>query len=130
MIEIHSRLLIMLDKLVREIPALELLIWLSILDMASGTVLACIKRKLNSHTSFKGVMKKTLMFIFVMAMILLEKETGYSVGKVTALWFAFSEVISITENLHAAKVPLPPQIIKWLRKAQESTADKLEQRGK
>ncbi len=119
-----------LDKIVKEIPAIELLIWLSVLDMISGLIVACIKRKLNSSASFVGVLRKALMFIFVMATLLLERETGYSIGKVTALWFSLSEVISITENLHAAKVPLPLQIVRWLKKAQEETAEKFKQKGK
>jgi toxin secretion/phage lysis holin len=117
-----------LDKIVKEIPAIELLVWLSVLDMISGVIVACIKRKLNSSASFTGVLRKALMFTLVMATLLLERETGYSVGKVTALWFSFSEIISITENLHAARVPLPLQIVRWLKKAQEEIAEKFEQK--
>ena len=130
MLNLGSILLDSISKMMSPFPMFDVLVILSVVDMVSGIIVACIKKKLNSSTSYVGVLKKTLMFMFVTVMYLLEKETHRPVGDATAFWFIYNESLSIAENMHAAGVPLPPQIVQWLKKAQEQVDDKISQKKK
>lgn len=127
---IANKMIDVLRRLMQPFPMLEILVVLSILDMISGVIVAMIKRTLNSYTSFRGISRKTLMFMAVMVMYILENQTTFPipVGQATAFWYVMNEALSIMENLHAANVPLPPQITKWLKTAQKSVEDKIEQK--
>ncbi|MFN9738770.1 MAG: phage holin family protein, partial [Pseudomonadota bacterium] len=44
-------------------PTVHTLVFLAVVDYASGTMVACSSGQLNSAASFRGVAKKTMMFL-------------------------------------------------------------------
>lgn len=107
--------------------ALETLCVIMLLDYLTGLIVAGVFKKspkseggaLDSKAAFKGLVKKSLIIIIVVAFHQADKLTGKSFFRDGACWaFFLAELISVIENVGLV-YPLPSFIIKaldWFRK--------------
>ena len=114
--------------------AMETLCIAMLLDYASGLIVAGVFHKspksaggaLESKAALKGLLRKSLVAIAVVAFHQLDRLTGQSYIRDGAAWAFFSvEVISIIENVGLI-YPLPKFVTKaidWLRNKSDVLAD-------
>ena len=114
--------------------ALETLCIAMLLDYASGLIVAGVFHKspksaggaLESKAALKGLLRKVLVIMAVVAFHQLDRLTGQSYFRDGAAWAFFSvEVISIIENVGLI-YPLPKFVTKaidWLRNKSDVLAD-------
>ena len=107
--------------------ALETLCVIMLLDYITGLIVAGVFKKspkseggaLDSKAAFKGLVKKSLIIIIVVAFHQADKLTGKSFFRDGACWaFFLAELISVIENVGLV-YPLPSFITKaldWFRK--------------
>lgn len=103
--------------------ALAAMIILMAVDYLSGSIVALVfhnSRKsesgcYNSVYGIKGLCKKGLMLLFVLVAAQLDRvmDTAY-IRDAVCIGFCTNEVISITENLGLAGIPLPQAVTKAL----------------
>jgi len=86
-----------------------------VLDILSGVARAIIQKKLSSNVSWRGGVKKVLIFMVVAVATQadLYAETDLARNGAIAFYVA-SEGLSILENVAASGVPLPPALLKIL----------------
>lgn len=122
-------MIIWFGQSIKGIPAISFLIILSIIDFMSGTLVAFDRKKLNSSVSFRGMMKKAMMFMVIAMFIVVGKITGdtFPFAKITAMAFCFTESKSIIENAAALGIRLPSFIIDAFEKARAAKIEKLNQ---
>lgn len=107
--------------------ALETLCVIMLLDYLTGLIVAGVFKRspkseggaLDSKAAFKGLVKKSLIIIIVVAFHQADKLTGKSFFRDGACWaFFVAEMISVIENVGLV-YPLPGFIIKaldWFKK--------------
>lgn len=111
------------------IPAVKTLVVMIGLDIASGWMLAIAKCKLNSTTSFAGMMKKTMVLLLVAVAIVLEPyANGLPLSMLVALGFIAQEGLSIMENAAALGIWMPQPLIDVLEKLQKGKKERLSQK--
>lgn len=97
-------------------------------DYVSGSVVALVfhnSRKsetgsYNSAYGLKGLCKKGLMLLFVLVAVQMDKVLGADyVRDAVCVGFCTNEVLSITENLGLAGVPMPQAVVKALEQLQK-----------
>lgn len=89
-------------------PTVGLLLILMMLDVLTGLFAGAIERKLNSRVSWNGMCKKVLMILAVgMGNALEPYASDIPLGKVIAVFYSFTEGISVIENLKRGGVPVP-----------------------
>ena len=103
--------------------ALAALIILMAVDYLSGSIVALVfhnSRKTesgcyNSAYGLKGLCKKGLMLLFVLMAVQLDRmmDTAY-IRDAVCIGLSANEVISVTENLGLAGIPMPKAISKAL----------------
>ena len=110
--------------------ALETLAIIMLLDYLTGLIVAGVFHKspksdggaLESKAAFKGLVKKALIVVIVVAFHQADKLTGKSFFRDGACWaFFIAELISVVENVGLV-YPLPSFIrraLEWLRKKGE-----------
>ncbi len=110
--------------------SLKVLIALTILDFITGILAAVYKRKVDSNIGYKGVIRKTGMYVMVCMAYLLDAvlgTTGILRGAMIGFYIAV-EGISIVENTGAMGLPLPAFIKEVLvkLKTKSDNAGKIE----
>lgn len=100
-------------------PAMTTLLTLAALDVISGFSRAAIQQKLSSKESWRGGLRKVLMFVIIalgaQADTLL-RESGVSIGdgdlvrNAAVIFYCVSEGLSIVENVVGAGLPVPQAI--------------------
>lgn len=117
--------------------ALETLAIVMALDYVTGLIVAGVFHKspkseggaLDSKAAFKGLVKKALIIIIVVAFHQADKLTGKSFFRDGACWaFFIAELISVVENVGLV-YPLPTFIMKaldWFRDKGEQLGDDLD----
>ena len=92
---------------------LNTLLWLMVLDYASGMLAAYINPQpaLNSQKGFKGIARK----IFILMIVTIAHRMDLALGTtgictMTACFYIANEGLSITENAAKAGVPIPKTI--------------------
>ena len=107
--------------------ALAALVTCMAVDYISGSIVALVfhnSRKTasgsyNSAYGLKGLCKKGLMLLFVLVAVQLDRILGAAyVRDAVCIGFCVNEVLSITENLGLAGVPLPQAVTKALEQLQ------------
>jgi toxin secretion/phage lysis holin len=107
-------------------PLINTLLVLIVLDVISGTVLAAVKRKLNSSTGFIGVTRKAMILIVVEAATVLEKfANGLPIGDLCAMFYIWVEAVSLVENAAGLGVPIPGALRDALLKLRETQQGKI-----
>lgn len=121
--------------------ALETLAIIMALDYLTGLIVAGVFHKspksdggaLESKAAFKGLCKKALILIFVIAFHQADRLTGKTFFRDGCCWaFFIAEFISVAENIGLV-MPLPKFITKcldWFREKGEALGDKVEQHDK
>lgn len=117
--------------------ALETLAIIMLLDYITGLIVAGVFHKspkseggaLDSKAAFKGLVKKALIVIIVVAFHQADKLTGKSFFRDGVCWvFFIAELISVVENVGLV-YPLPTFIMKaldWFRDKGEHLGDDLD----
>lgn len=104
-----------------------LLICISV-DYISGSVVALVFHKssktesgaYNSAYGLKGLCKKGLMLLFVLVAVQIDRMLGSDyVRDAVCIGFCSNEILSITENLGLAGVPMPQAVTKALEQLQK-----------
>lgn len=110
---------------------LNTLLWLMVLDYASGMLSAYINPRLalNSQKGFKGIARK----IFILMIVTIAHRMDLALGTtgvctMTACFYIANEGLSITENAAKAGVPIPKAIKKSLE--QLSCEKKAREKGR
>ena len=95
---------------VRLPDAVHILVYVMAADIATGLCRAGMAGEINSHCSFKGMMKKAAMLILTGLGIILDSEMKPTMhlGSMLAVAFTAVEGMSIIENCEAMGIPLPP----------------------
>lgn len=112
-------ILLPMDKIVTSLaafyhsyPVIGLLFILIISDIIIGLVAAFITETVSSSTSQKGMAKKIINLLLIGVAASIEPwAQGMPLSNMAATGFAFTELISITENAARAGVPIPG----WLK---------------
>ena len=93
------------------------------IDWIVGILSAALHGKLDSTIGLQGIMRKALKVLLVMAIHIVEIYLHQQIGAPGALmifapglaaFFATNELISITENVHKAGIPIPDQIAQFM----------------
>ena len=104
-----------------------LLVFIAV-DYISGSLVALVFHKSNKTESgaynsaygLKGLCKKGLMLLFVLVAVQIDKLLGSDyVRDAVCIGFSVNEILSITENLGLAGVPMPDVITKALDQLQK-----------
>ena len=107
--------------------ALAALVICMAVDYISGSLVALVFHKspksttgaYNSAYGLKGLCKKCLMLLFVLTAVQMDKLMGADyVRDAVCIGFCVNELLSITENLGLAGVPLPQAVVKALEQLQ------------
>ena len=97
-------------------------------DYLSGSIVALVFHKssksesgsYNSIYGIKGLFKKGLMLLFVLVAVQIDTLLGVAyVRDAVCVGFCCNEILSITENLGLAGIPLPQIIVKALEQLQK-----------
>ena len=97
-------------------------------DYLSGSIVALVfhnSRKTDtgaydSGYGLKGLSKKCLMLLFVLVAVQIDRILGVDyVRDAVCIGFCSNEILSITENLGLAGVPLPQTVVKALEQLQK-----------
>lgn len=96
-------------------PTVGLLLILMMLDVLTGLFAGGIEKKLNSRFSWEGMCKKVQMILAVGMGVALEPYAeDMPLGKVIAVFYSFTETISIVENLKRSGIPIPKALQSFL----------------
>ena len=107
--------------------ALAALVVCMSVDYISGSLVALVFHKspksatgaYNSAYGLKGLCKKCLILLFVLTAVQMDRLLGADyVRDAVCIGFSVNEVLSITENLGLAGVPLPQAVVKALEQLQ------------
>lgn len=108
--------------------ALAALIICMAVDYLSGSIVALVFHNskksesgcYNSAYGLKGLCKKGLMLLFVLVAVQMDRVLGADyVRDAVCVGFCTNEVLSITENLGLAGVPMPQAVVKALEQLQK-----------
>ena len=97
-------------------------------DYISGSLVALVfhnskkseSGSYNSAYGLKGLCKKGMMLLFVLVAVQMDKVLGADyVRDAVCVGFCTNEVLSITENLGLAGVPMPQAVVKALEQLQK-----------
>lgn len=96
-------------------------------DYISGSLVALVfhnskkseSGSYNSAYGLKGLCKKGLMLLFVLVAVQMDRVLGADyVRDAVCVGFCTNEILSITENLGLAGVPMPQAVVKALEQLQ------------
>ncbi len=99
------------------------------IDYLSGSIVALVFHSskktesgcYNSSYGLKGLCKKGLMLLFVLAAVQIDRIMGTAyVRDTVCIGFCTNEILSIVENLGLAGIPMPQAIIKALEQLQKA----------
>jgi len=95
---------------------LTYLIIVIVLDIITGIFKAFVEHKINSSSSFKGILKKTSYFIIIAITIVIERilALGNDLKNMLIIFLILNEIISILENCKALGLKYPKFLISAL----------------
>jgi len=93
-------------------PAMTTLLTLAALDVVSGFARAAVQKKLSSKESWRGGVRKVLMFVVIAVGAQLDGLAGTDglVRNAAVIFYCVSEGLSIIENVVGAGLPVPDVI--------------------
>lgn len=93
-------------------PDLMILILFMGLDIITGLLKAIDQKKLNSDICGKGMRRKAVMLIVILAALSFDKFLGNTpVSEFLVIGFSLSEIISILENAKELGAPIPNRVM-------------------
>ena len=108
--------------------ALAALIICMAVDYISGSIVALVFHNSNKSESgsynstygLKGLCKKGMILLFVLVAVQMDRILGADyVRDAVCVGFCTNEILSITENLGLAGVPMPQAVVKALEQLQK-----------
>lgn len=104
--------------------SIQTLLIMVVADYVSGIMKAIIQKNLNSYIGWKGLIKKTGIFISIIVAVQIENiiKQPETIHNVLAFFFVVNEGISILENLTEIGVPVPAFLVKYLRGMRNETS--------
>ena len=117
---------------VRLPDAVQILVYVMLADVLTGLTRAGMAGELNSHCSFRGMMKKAGMLIITALGVILDGEMRPTVhlGSMLAAAFTAVEGVSIIENCDAMGIPLPPVFRDLFRNPRKRSTKRKDENGK
>ena len=109
------------------------LVFFMAVDYITGVGAAIVRREISSHIAWRGLVRKTLILVLLLAIRLGERAAGlgFNIEQVGSMGYLVTEVISIVENLAQAGVPIPANVVAALLAAKQinrpATQDEIEQ---
>lgn len=90
---------------------LKALVALVVLDYVTGILKAIYTKTLSSAVGFKGLIRKTLIFIVVATAVIVESVVGNTVPlrEIVIIFFMCNEGISLLENV-SQFIPIPDKL--------------------
>ncbi|MEY8366082.1 phage holin family protein [Anaerovoracaceae bacterium 41-7] len=90
---------------------LRALVFLVVLDYATGVLKALYMRTLSSAVGFKGLLRKIMIFIVVATAVIIQGVVGNSIPlrEIVIIFFICNEGISLLENA-SEFVPIPERL--------------------
>lgn len=106
---------------------LKALVALVILDYVTGILKAIYTKTLSSAIGFKGLIRKTLIFVVVATAVVVESVIGNTVPlrEIVIIFFVCNEAISLLENA-SQFIPIPDKLKETLIQLRDSKNDKKE----
>jgi len=97
------------------------LVILIVLDVVTGFLRAAIQGELSSKESYKGILKKVLIFIVIAVAVQVDTITEMKdvARNVVAGFYCASEGLSVLENAVAAGMPVPEFLREALKQINE-----------
>lgn len=90
-------------------PVLQALLVFMVIDIVTGFLAGFVTQTLSSSISMKGMAKKTMMLLLVLAAVWAGRITDMNIpmGEIVAGFYAANELLSIIENAARANLPIP-----------------------
>lgn len=107
--------------------AVEVLLWLMVLDYVSGIMAAFINADmaLDSRKGYRGIVKKFMILVLVSLAHLMDVAMGQIIVQTVVVWFFIgNEGLSIVENASKAGLPVPERLKDALEQLKEQKEDK------
>lgn len=106
------------------------LIILVVLDYITGFAKGVYTKTLSSETGFKGLIKKSIIFVVVVVSVVLQRVLNNAVplSEITLMFFICNEGISILEN-SAEFVPIPQKLKDVLLQLRTDNDKKADEEG-
>lgn len=102
--------------------AVQALLIMMVLDYVSGVLASGIEGKISSKIGFKGILKKFLYLIIVVAAFMIDRVLGTEMIFMGTIYFLIAnELFSLIENAGRAGLKLPPVLA--------NSVDVLKQKG-
>lgn len=104
--------------------ALQILLWMIVIDYATGFMAGAWSKSLSSQIGFKGIAKKVMILVIVVVAVQVDKVLGnVNMIRLTVIFFYISnEALSILENASRIGVPLP-NFLKNMLKVMKDQSD-------
>ena len=107
--------------------AVEVLLWLMVLDYVSGIMAAFINidMALDSRKGYRGIVKKVMILVLVSLAHLMDRAMGQMIAQTVVVWFFIgNEGLSIVENASKAGLPVPEKLKDTLEQLKKQKEDK------
>lgn len=102
----------------KNFPVVGTLLLMMALDVLLGIIVACMTKTLSSTISHRGMWRKAVKVLLVaVGAVLQPYSNGMPLSDLIAMFFIFTEGVSIIENAAIAGVPVPPALIEILKMA-------------
>lgn len=90
---------------------LKTIVFLAVADYATGLIKAVYLKQLSSEVSYKGLLKKILMFIIIAVAFEIQKFLNHAVAlrEIVITFYVCNEAISLLENA-AEFIPIPEKL--------------------
>lgn len=90
---------------------LKTIVFLAIVDYATGVIKGIYMKQLSSETGFKGLLKKIVMFIVIAVSFEIQALIGDSIPlrEIVIMFYICNESLSLLENA-AVFVPIPDKL--------------------
>lgn len=104
---------------------LKALVVLVVLDYVTGLIKAIYTKTLSSEVGFKGLIKKTVIFIVVATAVTIQTIVGDAIPlrEITIIFFVCNEGISLLENA-SEFIPIPEKLRETLIQLRDKNKDK------
>lgn len=104
----------------KNFPVVGTLLLMIMLDIILGVIVACMTKKLSSSVSHRGMLRKAVKILLVaVGAVLQPYSNGMPLSDLIAMFFIFTEGVSIIENAAIAGVPVPPALLEILKMTKE-----------
>jgi toxin secretion/phage lysis holin len=105
---------------------LIILVLFMAIDYITGLIGATMQQKLSSSVGFKGILRKTTIFLVLIVAVLLDRllnEGTWVFRTLVCYFYIGNEGISILENAGKCGVPLPEKLVNILAQLKKKGED-------